>query len=145
MDGSAKCYNPLLTPIEHPVWTKEEVELRAKNEQMFAEGQRKVEATVTVQGWFNPRTGLRWDVGQDVRFESPMTGIDDQMMKIRTVTFTQDKSGSLTTMVIVHPSGYNDSNFKRGLAMATTEQWTKARSDDGPATSPPAQVPHSQR
>ena len=144
VDGTAKCYNPLLTPIEHQVWTRAEVELRAKNEQMFAEGQHKVEATVTVQGWFNPRTGLRWDVGQDVFFQSPMTGIDAQMMKIKSITFTQDKAGSLTTMVIVHPSGFNDSNFKRGLELATTAL-TKATSDDTPATSPPVQVPHSSR
>ena len=144
IDGTAKCYNPLLTPIEHPVWSRHEVEQRAKTEQMFAEGQHKVEATVTVQGWFNPRTGLRWDVGQDVHFQSPMTGIDNQMMKIKTVTFTQDKMGSLTTMVIVHPSGFNDSNFKRGLELAITAV-QRARSDDSPAKSPPAQVPHSQR
>jgi prophage tail gpP-like protein len=144
VDGTAKCYSPLLTPIEHPVWTRAEVELRAQNELMFAEGQHKVEATVTVQGWFNPRTGLRWDVGQDVHFQSPMTGIDNQMLKIRTVTYTQDKSGSLTTMVLVHPSGFNDSNFKRGLELATGAL-ARARSDDTPPSTPPTQTPHSQR
>jgi prophage tail gpP-like protein len=144
IDGTAKCYSPLLTPIEHQVWTREEIELRAANEKMFAEGQHKVEATVTVQGWFNPRTGLRWDVGQDVHFQSPMTGIDNQMLKIRTVTYTQDKNGSLTTMVLVAPWGFNDSNFKRGLDKAT-QGLGRARSDDGPATTPPVQVPHSSR
>ena len=140
VDGTAKCYNPLLTPIEHPVWTRAEVELRAQNELMFAEGQGKVEATVTVQGWFNPRTGLRWDVGQDVRFQSPMTGIDDQMMKIRTITYTQDQNGSLTTMVITAPWGYNDSRHTRGGGPPAT-----ARSDDSPPSTPPTQTPHSSR
>ena len=138
--GTAQCYNPLLTPIEHPVWTQHEVELRAQNELMFAEGQGKVEATVTVQGWFNPRTGKLWEAGDDVRFESPMTGIDDQIMKVRTVTYTQDKAGSLTTMVITAPWGFNDRRHTRGGGPPG-----QATSDTGPARNPPTQTPHSQR
>jgi prophage tail gpP-like protein len=112
--GTAQCYNPLLTPMEHPVWTRAEVELAAQNDLMVNEGQTKVEITVTLQGWFNPRTGIRWDVGQDVNFQSPMSGIDDMMLKIRTITFTQDKNGSLSTLVLVAPWGFNDKRFTRG-------------------------------
>jgi len=138
--GTAKCYNPLLTPIEHPVWTQHEVELRAANEKMYAEGQGKVEATVVVQGWFNPKTGKRWDIYDVVRFESPMTGIDDQEMVIETVTYTQDRNGTLTTMKIVAPWGFNDRRHTRGGGPLGT-----ATSDNGPATTPPTQTPHSQR
>lgn len=138
VQGSGKCYMPLLTPIEHPVWTQEEVKLRAATEWMFNEGQGKIEATVTVQGWFNPRTGLRWDVGQKMRFVSPMTGIDNMVMKIRTVTYTQDRQGSLTTMVLVQPSGYNDSDLKTGAGAIPD-----AIFDVRPAADPPLRRPHS--
>lgn len=138
--GTAKCYNPLLTPMEHPVWTKAEVELAADNDLMVNEGQTKVEVTVTLQGWFNPRTGLRWDVGQDVNFISPMTGIDWNPLKVRTITFTQDKNGSLSTLVLVAPWGLNDRRFTRGGAPRGQAVYT------GPIVrKPPTQTPHSEQ
>ena len=100
--GTAKRYSPLLTPAEQPVWGIGELADRAKNEAVWHEG-TIVEATITVQGWMRPNTGLLWAAGDDVRVYTPMAMLN-MVMKIQTVTFTQDRnSGTLTTLVLVAP------------------------------------------
>jgi prophage tail gpP-like protein len=138
MNGTAKCYSPLVVAVEHPVWTNRELELRAEHEYDFRE--RKIEADITLQGWFNPRTGLRWDVGQDVMVRSPMAMLN-MIMKIEAVTYTQDsRTGSLTVLKCVAPWNWNDSK-----QLFPTRQRPRARTNTGPAETPPAQQPHSER
>lgn len=144
-DGTAACYSPHLTPIEHPA-NKAETQLRANHEWDFNE--RIVEANITVQGWFNPLSGLRWDVGEDVYVHSPMAMLD-MLMKIEAVTFTQDsRSGSLTVLKCVAPWNWNDNEWVIGPDNhhIIKEPQTTARSTgDQPPTTPPTQVPHSQK
>jgi prophage tail gpP-like protein len=105
VDGTAKRYSPLLTPIEHPVWTPAEVAKRAETEAVWREG-RILEAIITVQGWFSP-SGKLWYIGQDVYVKSPMAMLD-MTLSIDTVTFTQDRNaGTLTTLKLVPPWGLN--------------------------------------
>ena len=49
-----------------------------------------------------PGTNELWRAGSDVSVNSPMA-ILDQVMKIRTATFTQDSRGTLTTLDLVIP------------------------------------------
>jgi prophage tail gpP-like protein len=110
--GGIKRYSPLLTPIEHPVWTDDEVVRRCEMEQMWHEGQ-EIQITAVVQGWFT-ESGDLWEAGKDVNFESKMCMIND-VLKIQTVTFTQDsRSGSLTTLLCVSPWSLNG---KKGFAI----------------------------
>jgi prophage tail gpP-like protein len=142
--GTAACYSPHLTPIEHPA-EKPELDLRANHEYDFNE--KKVEANVTVQGWFNSVSGMRWDPGQDVYVKSPMALLD-MLMVIEAVTFTQDsRSGSLTVLKCVAPWNWNDTNWLIGegnhhVIQAPTGS---AKGDTSPPTTPPTQTPHSQR
>jgi prophage tail gpP-like protein len=107
--GTLKWYSPLLTVIEHPVWTPKEVALRNTFETNWHEGQ-KIEATITVQGWFT-RAGRLWNSGDDVLIKSPMAMLN-MGMKIQSTTFTQDsRSGSLTTLLCVPPWRFNGQSF----------------------------------
>jgi len=144
--GTAKCYSPHLVPIEHPA-TKEETDLRANHEYDFNE--KIVEANITVQGWFNPLSGLRWDVGQDVYVKSPMAMLD-MLMKIEACTWTQDnRGGSLTVLKCVAPWNWNDNNFQIGPnnheIIQPPQPAAKSTPTDAPATTPPEQQPHSER
>jgi prophage tail gpP-like protein len=142
--GTAACYSPHLTAIEHPA-TKPELDLRANHEYDFNE--KKVEANITVQGWFNPLSGMRWDPGEEVYVKSPMALLD-MMMVIEAVTFTQDsRSGSLTVLKCVAPWNWNDTNWIIGennhhVIQAPNDP---AQSNDNPPATPATQVPHSQR
>lgn len=101
--GSAKRYSPILNVVEHPVYTVQELQERANFEQKVHEGQI-VEVTVVVQGWFVPPGGnMLWAPGYDVLFDSPMTTLRNVTLKIDTVTFKQDSSGTTTTLLLVAP------------------------------------------
>jgi prophage tail gpP-like protein len=143
-EGTAKCYSPHLTPIEHPVWSDAELKLRADHEFDFNE--RKVEANVTVQGWFNPLTGRRWDPLQNVYVISPMAMLD-MTLTIQAVTYTQDRNGSLSLLKCVAPWNVNENNWTIGAdnhhSIAGPSGESKVNS--GPPTTPPTQTPHSQR
>src|SRR5262249_25110208 len=101
--GSALHYSPNASTAEQPVWSLAELQDRANNEQIWHEG-TIIQATVTVQGWIRPGTGRLGRTGEDVRFRSPMTTLNDMVLKIQTVTYTQDRnSGTLTTLDLVAP------------------------------------------
>ncbi len=124
--GTAKRYSPLLNVMEHPVWSNKEVQLRNRAEQMWHEGS-KVEATVTVYGWFDRNHEL-WGIYQSVYVVSPMA-ILNMRMRIKAVTFTQDsKAGSRTTLQCVAPWRLNDDSDEFATSSAT---------DTGQATTPP--------
>jgi len=100
--NTLKIYSPLMTPIEHPVWTKREVDLRNQYEATWHEG-TIIEATILVQGFFT-RYGKLWEAGQDVVIQSPMAMLPNELLALRSVTFTQDRSsGSRTTLDCVAP------------------------------------------
>jgi prophage tail gpP-like protein len=131
-EGSARRYSPLVTPIEHPVYTDKEVETRCNMEQMWHEGQ-DIQVTVTVQGWFT-QGGELWEAGTEVNFKSPMAMIND-VLKIQVVTFTQDvKSGSLTTLLLVAPWGLNG---KRGFSRGPGGNLKPAKIDKSAPKDPP--------
>jgi prophage tail gpP-like protein len=101
VEGSANHYSPLLLPAEQPVWGQGELQTRAQHEAVWHEG-TEIQATVVVQGWMKPSGGL-WQPGMDVWVRSPMAMLD-LVMKVQTVTFTQDRaSGTLTTLDLVPP------------------------------------------
>jgi prophage tail gpP-like protein len=97
----------LIVPSEQPVKSVQEVLDRAKNEALWHEG-TLIEATVTVQGWFRDDVNLWWP-GENVFVYSPMCPLN-MMMKIATVTFTQDNnSGTQTTLELKQPWALKDS------------------------------------
>jgi prophage tail gpP-like protein len=86
----------LITPAEQPVKSIGEVVDRAKNEALWHEG-TKIEATVTVQGWYRDDVNLWWP-GSNVYVNSPMCPLQ-MVMKIATVTFTQDSNSGTQTQL----------------------------------------------
>ena len=84
---------------EQPVKTPEEAKMRAYYEAVNAEG-TQVRAHVTVQGWLRDPQHL-WQAGDNVIINSPMAMMDDWVMKIQNVTFTQDDRGGTITMLEV--------------------------------------------
>jgi prophage tail gpP-like protein len=111
--GSLKRYSPLLTIMEHPVWTPKEVALRNATEVMWNEGQ-EIEATITVQGWFTS-AGRLWEVGKEVMVKSPMAMLNEALT-IETVTFTQDSGGgSITTLLCKNPAALNTTGINFGI------------------------------
>jgi prophage tail gpP-like protein len=130
--GTMKRYSPLLTIMEHPVWTPHEVALRNDTEVMWNEG-TIIEATITVQGWFTS-AGALWQAGADVMVQSPMAMLN-MVLSIQTVTFTQDSgSGSLSTLVCVAPWRLNGS---RSYAVQNPQSPEASKSNTAPAQTPP--------
>jgi prophage tail gpP-like protein len=96
----------LITPSEQPVKTIQEVMDRAKNEALWHEGPQ-IDVTIIVQGWFRDDTNLWWP-GDNVFVYSPMCPLN-MMMKIQTVTFTQDNnSGTQTQLDLKQPWALKD-------------------------------------
>jgi prophage tail gpP-like protein len=110
--GKLKRYSPIIVANEQPVWTEEQLKLRAKNEAMWAEAQQ-VQATFMVQGWLSAG-GRLWEPGKKVSVKSKMAVLDKELA-IQSATYTQDNaSGSLTTLLCVAPWGLNTSDFRTG-------------------------------
>jgi prophage tail gpP-like protein len=154
--GSLFRYSILLTAMEHPVWSLSELSTRALTEKMWNEDVTKIDATITVYGWFRPLPtsmipgfGLSsiarqqlgpayghtlWQAGDEVIVYSPMAMLYNQQLKIKTVTWTQDNSnGSQTLLELTTPQGLNS-------------KWSipdsrAARTDTAPPTTPPPAPP----
>jgi prophage tail gpP-like protein len=126
VDGDLPRYSPLYIPIEHPVWTQHEVQLRAELEAMWDKGE-EITATITVPGWFNPRTGNLWKARTLVTVQSPMAMLNGYPMTARSVTFMQDRQqGSRTVLDLVSPwrilqDGYITSSSVQPPGNATSE------------------------
>jgi prophage tail gpP-like protein len=106
-----------IIPSEQPV-SQQELVARARNEFIWAEGP-KIEASITVQGWFRDTTNL-WYPGENVFVYSPMCPLN-MMMKIETVTFTQDNnSGTQTILDLKQPWALNDDNLNPGAPNSTS-------------------------
>jgi prophage tail gpP-like protein len=137
--GSAKRYSPLLTPAEQPVWGVQELAMRAQHEAVWHEG-TIIQATIVVQGWMRPGGGL-WQAGSDVTVSSPMAMLN-MVMKIRTITFTQDRNtGTLTTLDLVAPWLLKDQGeWNIGVPSAPQPPGAAAPSTQ-PQQTPPAVAP----
>jgi prophage tail gpP-like protein len=98
----------ILVPAPSSVQTLIDVQKMAHNEAKWSDG-TKIQASVVVQGWMMPGTNQLWRAGANVTVWSPMVVINNQILKIQTVTFTQDRgSGTLTTLDLVVPWLLND-------------------------------------
>jgi len=129
-------FRPLLVPIEHPVKTQAEVEMRAQKEARFS-GTR-IDADIVVYGWLDP-SGDLWQVGTEVTVISPMIPTDDipgGLLTIETATFTQDSnSGTRTSLHLIEPWRNNSSGG------AATDPRPTATADVGPTKPPAAGTP----
>lgn len=122
--GAMPRYNKLITTMENPVWTTAELVTRAKTEKMWNEDMTKIDATVTVYGWFRPLPTViqsiaiqqlgpyyghtLWQAGDEVTVHSPMAMLYHQSLKIKTVTWMQDStSGTQTVLNLCLPQGLN--------------------------------------
>jgi hypothetical protein len=100
------------------------VTTRAENEKMWNEDLTRIDANVTVYGWFRPlpttvaswarqqlgpTTGhTLWQAGDEVIVHSPMAMLYQQSLKIRTVTWMQDSTnGTQTLLSLTTPQGLN--------------------------------------
>ena len=157
--GLLKRYSILTTAMEHPVDSVAEVAKRNDTEKMWNEDVTRIDANVTVYGWFRPRpttpnlagtgasialggpvaglaplTGkqfghILWQAGDEVIVYSPMAMLHYVKLKIRTVTWTQDRqNGTQTVLQLVNPLGLN--------GMAPIPRPTSTASTDAPATAP---------
>jgi prophage tail gpP-like protein len=107
----------LITPSEQPVKQIQEVIDRAKNESVWHEG-TKIEATVTVQGWFRDETTVWWP-GDNVFIYSPMCPLN-MMMTIQDVTFTQTpQGGTETELYLKQPWALLDETVNPGSPVAS--------------------------
>jgi prophage tail gpP-like protein len=139
--GGLKCYSPLLTPAEQPVWDESELQLRATADRRWNEG-TIIECTITLQGWKRRPGGTLWRAGEVVHVKSPMAMLD-QALKIQTLVYAQDvNSGTTTTMDLVAPWLLKDQySYNVGSTPGPTD---KATSGAGkPATTPPDGTPHT--
>jgi prophage tail gpP-like protein len=99
-------YRYRLTPAEQPLHANAEAKKRAEWERQWSDA-TFLEAHVTVQGWLRDGWNL-WMAGDEVHVYSPMV-ILNEMLKIQTVTFRQDRSsGTTTTLHLRLPWGLND-------------------------------------
>jgi len=138
VDGQLGKYSPLLVSMDHPVWTKAEVDLRAKTEATWGDG-TIVEATVVVYGWLT-QAGVLWIqcVGKSVTLNAPMTTLVGQKLAIRSATCTQDsQSGTQTTLDLVAGWLLND----KGIVQGVSEPGDAQSTPDQPAvTGDPRQI-----
>ena len=120
-------YKFLQTVLEHPAMSEAEVAKRVQYEAQFRDG-TQIRANVTVQGWLRDGVNL-WRCGDDVNVFSPMAMLTF-VMKIQTVTFSQDnQSGTITVLELVMPWMLSDKPF--GAL-------------DNPANEPPTAPPPAQ-
>jgi prophage tail gpP-like protein len=106
-DGVLPCYSPLLIPAEMPVANDGQLQKRVNQERDLRD-YAIFEANVTVAGWLRNRATGLWKAGDYVYVWSPMAMID-QLMGIKTVTFSQDtNAGTTTTLELVQPGLLNN-------------------------------------
>lgn len=82
---------------------KEMLKQRAIMEQSLQEGDR-ITVFATVQGWLRPSGGL-WERNQEVIVTSPMLVMNGELLRTKTVVFTQDDAtGTRTTLELCNPA-----------------------------------------
>jgi prophage tail gpP-like protein len=107
--GQSRRYSYFSGVAEQPVWNRSELQARAEYERIWHMG-TLIQATIVLQGWLNG-SGKLWRPGDKVKVTSPMAMLD-MVLKIQTVTFSQDEqSGTLTTLDLVVPWLLRDGGF----------------------------------
>jgi prophage tail gpP-like protein len=143
--GTGPPTSNIKTPSVVPVFDPAELQKAVYNEAGWSEG-TAVQATITTPGWMAPGTTNLWRAGDIVTVVSPMA-ILNQPMAIRTVTFTQDGRGTLTTLDLVIPWLLRDLippgvNFPaRPSAASQTPAPEKATPAPASTSEPPPQQP----
>ncbi|HEX4715029.1 MAG TPA: hypothetical protein VH164_08905 [Ktedonobacteraceae bacterium] len=129
--GSGQLNSILITPMETPPTSYAEVLARAKNEWLWHEG-TLIEGTATVQGWFRDEQNIWWP-GENVFVYSPMAPLN-MVMKIQSVTFTQDSAnGTETAIELKQPWALKDrSPYNVGNPMATPSSPEAVEPGKGP-------------
>jgi prophage tail gpP-like protein len=131
VQGNLGRYSPLVVPMEHPVWTDHEMQLRAEFEALTSMG-TEITATVTVQGWFTPE-GYLWQPRMAVTVKSPMAALPTQTLTVVSVTFQQDRSGGTrTTLELKQPWAVLQSGF--AMSDSDPNKPPAATSSDAPNT-----------
>lgn len=120
--------------VEQNVKKPTEMQMRAYYEAIWREGS-ELTVTATVQGWLRDGVNL-WRAGENVYILSPMA-ILDFVMKIQSVTYTQDsKGGTTTTLELVMPWALRGgSNYKMG-GPAMAPVYADAKTDTEPPKAP---------
>ena len=126
-------YRYILTPAEQPLGgLQPEARKRAEWERQWSDA-TFLEAHVTVQGWLRDGHNL-WMAGDEVVVWSPMA-ILNEMLKIQTVTFRQDRnSGTTTTLHLRLPWGLNDQ--RQNLAVQNEIHYIPANQYPAPTAAP---------
>jgi prophage tail gpP-like protein len=137
VEGDLPAYRPLLVPVEHPVWTQKEVQLRAEREAL--DSGLRIDADITVPGWFNER-GKLWKPITLVYVNSDMAMLH-QGLSVETVTFEQDRqAGTRTTLHLIEPGRTLTTGRGIGTApRATTDSGVAQTPSTQPVPDPPPQ------
>jgi prophage tail gpP-like protein len=127
--GNLGIFSPLVVPMEHPVWTQHEVDLRASFENKTKTG-TEITATVTVYGWFNS-IGRLWKPLDMCTVTSPMAALPTSLLAIESVIFEQDRQGGTrTTLELKSPWAL----LKYGFQMSDTDPRNKGNPVPGPGS-----------
>lgn len=97
--GASDRHRPKDVLVEEP-GDAEDMKARVEHERNVMLG-NIIEVMVVVQGWKKNASEL-WDVGETIPVYSPMALLDHDLT-VKTVSFGQDDSGSITTLTLVRP------------------------------------------
>lgn len=100
VEGSDSSRYKLLVVLPETPGDKDDMRIRADRQADDFMG-AMINAQVTVQGWLKPSGGI-WKEFETVRLVSPM-GLMKHSLGVQDVTYTQDQSGTKTTLVLVRP------------------------------------------
>lgn len=95
-------YPPGVTFLEVASSDKQLLESRSTTEQAMRLGSQ-ITVKLLVYGWQRPSDRRLWTRDQDVIVNSPSLIMHGDVLKLRTVTFTQDPNGTRTELTLVNP------------------------------------------
>lgn len=99
VDGSSDRYRPKDVLVEEP-GDAQDLKRRVEHERNIMLG-NTIEVVVVVQGWKKNASEL-WDVGETIPVYAPSALLDHDL-SVKTISFGQDDSGSITTLTLVRP------------------------------------------
>lgn len=99
VDGASDRHRPKDVLVEEP-GDAEDMKARVEHERNVMLG-NIIEAVIVVQGWKKTKDKL-WNVGETIPVYSPSALLDHDLT-VKTVSFGQDDSGTITTLTLVRP------------------------------------------
>jgi prophage tail gpP-like protein len=115
---------------EIPAWDQKTLQGRASSENSWLSDD-EITVFATVYGWLRPSGGL-WYRSQEVSVTSPMLIMDNEKLRAKSVTFTQDnQTGTRTTLELC-----NENAFSLGPSMGGQ---TSGDGGDGATAATPGQ------